>query len=272
MVADAGVRCELNTWFPFLEAIVSQFFISAILSLRCWALFRGNRLVLGLLALLYLCCLTMQVYPAVIGFDLPLNIPLGRPTLGDHYSDCLVGSFLAMENMGIGPWRIAGWVGIVVFDGAVTVLTVLRAFKLRMSGLRIPLLQTMLQDGVVYFGMVTVLNVTMIIAFKTIQCALQLIFQRMTQVLTVVMISHMFLNLKRNIPLPQEEDEGPNMTFASIMERDKTHPTTVSLDPWVTGPKTMSSVVGTLGNDLELSSSSDNGSRESQVDDSSGDI
>ena len=101
-----------------------------------------------------------------------------------------------------------------------------------------------------------VLNVTTIIALKTIQCAIQLIFQRMTQVLTVVMISRMFLNLKRNPPA-EEEDESHNMVFASMMERNKAHPTTVSLDPWVIGPKTMSSVVGTLGNDLELSSSSD---------------
>jgi len=257
MVADAGAQCELNTWFPFFEAIVSQFFISAILSLRCWAFFKGNRVVLGLLASLYLSCLALQVYPTVIGFNLPLNLPTGASTMGDRYTDCLVGSYMAMEVIGMSSWRIAGWVGSIVFDGAVTVLTVFRAFKLRMSGLRIPLLQTMLQDGVVYFGMVVVLNVSMIIAFRSIQCALQLIFQRMTQVLTVVMISHMFLNLKRNGSPAQEEDESHNVTFASIMGRDKTHPTTVSLDPWVLGPKTMSGVVGTLGNDLELSSSSD---------------
>ena len=51
-----------------------------------------------------------------------------------------------------GSWRIAGWIGSIVFDGAVTVLTVFRAVKLRMSGLRTPLIQTMLQDGIVYFG------------------------------------------------------------------------------------------------------------------------
>lgn len=105
--------------------------------------------------------------------------------------------------------------------------------------------------------MVVVLNVSMIIAFTTIHCALRLIFQRMTQVLTVVMISHMFLNLKRNLLPAQEEDESYNMTIGSIMEKNKVHPTTVSLDPWVIGSKTISSVVGTLGNDLELNSSSD---------------
>ena len=103
-----------------------------------------------------------------------------------------------------------------------------------------------------------VLNVTTIIALQTIQCAIKLIFQRMTQVLTVVMISHMFLNLKRSPPA-EEEDESHNMTFASMTERKTAHPTTVSisLDPWVIGPKTITSVVGTLGKDLELSSSSD---------------
>ena len=104
--------------------------------------------------------------------------------------------------------------------------------------------------------MVVVLNVTTIIALQTIQCAIKLIFQRMTQVLTVVMISHMFLNLKRSPPA-EEEDESHNMTFASMTGRKTAHPTTVSLDPWVIGPKPITSVVGTLGKDLELSSSSD---------------
>jgi hypothetical protein len=98
----------------------------------------------------------------------------------------------------------------------------------------------------------------MIIVFSTVDCALRLVFQRLTQVLTVVMISRMFLSLKRGSPTAQEEDVSYNMTFGSIMERDKTHPTSIILDAWVIGPKTMSRVVGTLGNDLELDSSSDN--------------
>ena len=51
-----------------------------------------------------------------------------------------------------GPWRIAGWVGSVVFDGVVTILTVFRAVRLRLSGHRVSLVETMLQDGIYYFS------------------------------------------------------------------------------------------------------------------------
>ena len=102
--------------------------------------------------------------------------------------------------------------------------------------------------------MVVVLNTAMIISFSTVYCELQIVFQRITQVLTVVMISHMFLNLKRSAPSTQEEDVSYNIAFGSLMERDKAYKSSVSLDGW---PKTMSNVVGTLGNDLVLKSTSD---------------
>ena len=50
------------------------------------------------------------------------------------------------------PWRIAGWAGNVVFDTIVTVLTILRAIRLRESGVRVTLAEIMLQDGIYYFG------------------------------------------------------------------------------------------------------------------------
>ena len=50
------------------------------------------------------------------------------------------------------PWRVAVWIGNVVFDGVVTGLTLFRAFGLRRSGVRVPLVELMLQDGIYYFG------------------------------------------------------------------------------------------------------------------------
>jgi hypothetical protein len=50
------------------------------------------------------------------------------------------------------PWRMAGWMGNVVFDGTVTGLTLFRAVKLRKSGFRVTLVELMLKDGIHYFG------------------------------------------------------------------------------------------------------------------------
>ena len=79
-------------------------------------------------------------------------------------------------------------------------------------------------------------------------------FQRMTQVLTVVMISHMCLSLKDRDALVHKEDESYDNTIGSLAERDNVHQTAVSLDTWIVRRKAMSSVVGTLGNDLDHTS------------------
>jgi hypothetical protein len=77
----------------------------------------------------------------------------------------------------------------------------------------------------------------------------------MTQVLTVVMVSHMCLSLKDSKPLAQEEDESYDLTISSLPGRVKVdHQTSESLGPWVVGQHSIASVVGTLGNDLEHTS------------------
>jgi hypothetical protein len=121
------------------------------------------------------------------------------------------------------PWRIAGWIGSVIFEGAVMALTGIRAIRLRMSGHRVSIVESMLQAGIYYFGkhtsievhvatnqqfpaaIVFGLHISMVITFVTVECAAQLVFQRMTQVLTVVMISHMFLNLRAPILARKKE-------------------------------------------------------------------
>jgi hypothetical protein len=69
-------------------------------------------------------------------------------------------------------------------------------------------------------AMVFGLNISMVITFATARCAYQLVLQRMTQVLTVVMISHMFLNLKGGKSRAREGAESTNVTFGSLVDRE----------------------------------------------------
>jgi len=66
-----------------------------------------------------------------------------------------------------GMWRIAGWVGTVVFDGAVMVLTLFRAVRLRMSGIRVSIVDTMLRDGICYFRKYMFRNIKRFISYLT---------------------------------------------------------------------------------------------------------
>lgn len=94
--------------------------------------------------------------------------------------------------------------------------------------------------------MVFTLNVATVVTFATLPCALQLLLQRLAQVMTVIMISHMFLNLKgRDLQGPK--DRGAR----SSTKRPDPFETGISLDTRVIGRGKMSStLVGNLGNDL----------------------
>ena len=135
-----------------------------------------------------------------------------------------------------------------------------------MSGHRISIVESMLQDGIYYFGrhllsspqevhviingqittvIVFGLNISLLITFLTVNCALQLIFQRMTQVLTVVMISHMYLNLKSNSGRQRRKESDD-----TALDEENTYQAPARLDSWLITPEKISSVVGALGNHL----------------------
>jgi len=200
-----------------------------------------------ILVTVYAGCLGLQIFPAIITFNQsPTYIPLG-----DRYMVCFLGSYFAMLDKNIGPWRMAGWIGNVVFDGVVTILTLFRAIRLRESGVRRTLSELMLRDGLYYFTMVLTLNVAMVVTFATLPCALQLLLQRQTQVLTVVMISHMFLNLKgRDLHEVKDAESRGTRSNTRGMHSEPLE-TAISLDIRVKRPERISeTLVENLGTDV----------------------
>lgn len=101
------------------------------------------------------------------------------------------------------------------------------------------------------------LNVATVVTFATLPDALQLLLQRITQVLTVVMISHMFLNLKGSHHRGSKEAESRSAPSGCRTERPGACETALSYETRATRPKHMSSLVGTLGNELIHTSVSD---------------
>lgn len=99
-----------------------------------------------------------------------------------------------------------------------------------------------------FSAMVFSLNVATVVTFATLPCALQLLLQRPTQVLTVIMISHMFLNLKG-----RDNHVSRDAESRGIRSNNRSNPfgTTISLETQVKESEKMSNVlVGNLGNDL----------------------
>jgi hypothetical protein len=119
-----------------------------------------------------------------------------------------------------------------------------------MAGLRVSIVESLLQDGIYYFGkrrsqevhfiaskpfvagMVFGLNISMVIVFAATPGTYQVILQRMTQVVMVVMVSHMFLDLKGSNSRVREGAESTNVGFGSLMDREKS---THILSDWIFG-------------------------------------
>lgn len=101
-----------------------------------------------------------------------------------------------------------------------------------------------------FSAMVFTLNVATVVTFATLPPALQLLLLRITQVLTVVMISHMFLNLKGSTHRGSKEAESRSAPSCYRTEPPEAHQTSVSYETQSTRPKHMSALVGNLGNEL----------------------
>jgi len=98
---------------------------------------------------------------------------------------------------------------------------------------------------------VFILNLATMVTFATLHdFALQLLLLRITQVLTVVMISHMFLNLKGSNRHGSRDAGSRRVASSSRTKRSEACETEVSLETRATVPKHMASLVGNLGNEL----------------------
>ena len=92
------------------------------------------------------------------------------------------------------------------------------------------------------------LNVATVVTFATLPCTLQQLLQCPTQVLTVIMVSHMFLNLKG-----RDNHVSRDAESRGTRSNNRSYPfgTTISLETRVKESEKMSNaLVGNLGNDL----------------------
>jgi hypothetical protein len=94
------------------------------------------------------------------------------------------------------------------------------------------------------------LNVATAVTFAKLPPAPQLLLQRITQVISVVMISHMFLNLKGSDRRGQEGAESHGALPSSRTMGPEPYERVITLKTRLLGPRKMSTLVGNLGNDL----------------------
>jgi len=174
--------CSHYFLYPFLCTVPSHMCIATVLILRTWSLYRQNNIVLWGLIFTYMINLGLQFWP----LQFAINVPLPPP-----FKDCILAT--RAES---GLSAISIWVGTAFFDCTVFALTLGRTLHLYKQGVRVRLVQLMLRDGILYFGVIVSANIMMILTFILAQGSLKVINATFMHTITVVIVSHLMLNLK----------------------------------------------------------------------------
>jgi len=176
-------RCKkLVTIVPSMQ-MISYGVITLIVILRTWAIYGGRLWPVVLLASVYVVALTVQTYvvaTSVTSVDMPPGV-----------NGCLLG---ATPESGLR--FLFFWIVALVFDTLLFGLTFFKGLSLQAHGLRFPLISLLMRDGIIYFFFMFLANVMNVILFVTAPPQLKGMNAYFSHITTVIMISHLMLNLR----------------------------------------------------------------------------
>ncbi|TBU56165.1 hypothetical protein BD310DRAFT_824367 [Dichomitus squalens] len=187
-IPDSVTQCRCRQLQTFRQILIglSQGIVALCLLLRTHALYRRNRRVL------YLLVGMLTLGAAVVVWSI-----FSLHSLQEHSPpDTTVSSRCSFPiSMHQATFLAIAWGVMLVFDGTIFVLTLLqgiRSDRLWSHGL----LDCMLKDGAVYFGVLAICYLFTIITYLDAPTAYRGIFTTLTNVLSNVLVSRMMLNIR----------------------------------------------------------------------------
>ncbi|KAI9437696.1 hypothetical protein H4582DRAFT_2077286 [Lactarius indigo] len=185
-----NTSCEpQNAWKTHLYkayfGMALQLLVSALCSMRVYALYnKNNRILLALATLAGASIIVGFIAIATEADDVVIRIPppitpICHPSLGlsDEGSD-----FLSIA-----------WGGLLAFDAAVFALTLYKAIKM---GYNTPLIQIILRDGSLYFVTLFFVNLANILTMQFAPTLLKNSVNPLTSVVSTTLISRLMLRLR----------------------------------------------------------------------------
>ncbi|KAF8599409.1 hypothetical protein BDV93DRAFT_560356 [Ceratobasidium sp. AG-I] len=161
---------------------------TVVLILRTYALYQRSSYVLALLLVIW--CGQMTVMGTTM--HRPTRVPLPEGLVG-----CIQGAS--------GKYTAAFWLALLVMDTVIFVLTVWKTMQyIRQNQNRVPLLHVILRDGVLYFVVILVANLSNCFIVYLAEPDLKVIGASFAQIITIMMISRLQLNLRSDSIYPPE--------------------------------------------------------------------
>ncbi|KAL5527746.1 hypothetical protein ACEPAG_6547 [Sanghuangporus baumii] len=186
-------QCSRFVRFPGSMQIASNVASGLTLSLRVYALYGQAWWVIAVLLPVFLAEIGLEIWAVAGGVAASLPpgiigcILTGRPDEGDRFA--------------------AFWIGQLVFPTLIFVMTFIRVIRLRRYGtLKGSLLTLILRDGICYFFVIFIANLTNVLTYTLtsllLKESLKFANAPFTNVITTLMICRLMLNLRR--PEPSE--------------------------------------------------------------------
>lgn len=166
-------------------AILSQLIVGALLITRTYALYEYNRRVLFSLVFIALSVSAFGTWSIITSKGDTLPAPELIPRVGCMQS--------LTRNQG-NHFAIA-WSGLLLFDITVFVLTLYKSITYRHRGGR-TLLNVLVLDGAMYFGIMVVTNLANILTFLLGEPYTMGLYTTFTNVISSTMISRLMINLR----------------------------------------------------------------------------
>ncbi|KAF7350298.1 hypothetical protein MVEN_01333800 [Mycena venus] len=178
-----------------IAAIIAQIVVGTILVMRTYALYGQSRLVLTFMLSVAFGALAFGAWSLVSVKRMPTSLDDFYPFIG-----CAANLSTQMAH------RFGyAWMGMLVFDGMILILTVWKAFQA--AGIRLAareatgqcqggLVPTLVRDGTLYFLVMALANSMNIASFMLLGPYIRGVGTTMTNVLSSIMITRFMLNLR----------------------------------------------------------------------------
>ncbi|KAM0751467.1 hypothetical protein T439DRAFT_355387 [Meredithblackwellia eburnea MCA 4105] len=181
--------CKHLALFEPGSTIVTVMACAIILTIRIYAIYHKSKRILVIL------CMGMLCELAILSLATSQFKPLSLPS---QIKGCV-----ATGQNGNSGFVIAFWAAPLFFDSLVMILTVWRVVTLRRdSGGQVPILNTFLQDGAFYYGVILVADTINIAFYAQPDTTIQTINAPLSTVLTSLMASRLVLSLHGTVSPP----------------------------------------------------------------------
>jgi len=193
--------CETFVRLPFYMVLISETVIAMVVCLRLYALYLGRWHVPVGLAMVYVIQLVFALLGSR-GLTLATGLPAGTGCVANVESWALT--------------YFATYIGIsAVFDCVVFSLTLIATLRYRPQGIKVPIADLFLRDGILYFAVMFTAKVVNFVVFWTVSRNLLTINWTLNHTITVIMISRLILNIRAHDTL-RRKASGTSATYESI--------------------------------------------------------